>query len=80
MGGADLLFLTGTSLAILPPGERLAALSFVADPQDGTVRCEGKRMYGGIAKLQVGPAITGGNIPDLDAASEPARGKDCAVG
>ncbi|HEY1561864.1 MAG TPA: sugar kinase [Caulobacteraceae bacterium] len=31
MAGADLVFLTGISLAILPPGERLTALSFVAD-------------------------------------------------
>ncbi|HEY1878612.1 MAG TPA: sugar kinase [Caulobacteraceae bacterium] len=30
MAGANLIFLTGISLAILPPGERLAALSFVA--------------------------------------------------
>lgn len=37
MAGADLLFLTGISLAILPPGERLAALSFVADLKPKTL-------------------------------------------
>ena len=33
MAGADLIFLTGVSLAILPPDKRFAALSFVAGLQ-----------------------------------------------